>query len=192
MNFKDLLVETVTDPASAARRIISMQLSFDVVWTGFALNVVLSIFLYAVQGYLLGYPSNTLFPGLSPAMFGVFLVVLQLSYTIASITAAKWMGREANFTTILGLLVWLRIVNIIVQVIAIVLVFVIAPVAVLFNLAAAVYGLYVLAHFTNVGFGLNSMARSAGVIVLAGIGAMIAVLILMGLFLPTILETSNV
>ncbi|MDF9302748.1 YIP1 family protein [Tritonibacter mobilis] len=192
MNFKDLLVETIVNPASAARRIMALNLTDEVVWTGFALNVVLSVLLYAGQSVLLGDPSNALFPGLSPALFGAFLVVLQLSYTAASMVAARWMGGDAEFGTILGLLVWLRIVNIVVQVIAIAMVFVIAPLAVLFNFAAALYGLYVLAHFTKEGFGLSSLGKSAGVILLAGLGAMIAVLILMGLFAPTILETSNV
>jgi len=192
MDFKGLAIETIKDPASAARRLLTRQFDGEVIWTGFALNVVLSVFLYAAQGFLLGMPSNAMFPNLSPLMFGMFLIALQLAYTMASLIVATWFGGQARFLPIFGLLVWLRFVNIAVQAVAIVLVFVMAPVAVILNLAAAVYGLYVLAHFTNVGFGLNSLAKSLAVMFLAGLGAMIAVLLLMGLFAPAILETSNV
>lgn len=102
------------------------------------------------------------------------------------------MGGQAAFVPFFALLVWLRFVNIAVQAIAIILVFIVPPVAAILNLVAAIYGIYVLAHFTNEGLGLNALGKSFGVILMAGLGAMTAVLILMGLFAPTILETSNV
>ena len=192
MDFKSLAIETITDPAAAADKILSHQFENDVIWTGFALNVVLSVFLYALQGFLLGMPSNALFPNLSPVMFGMFLVGLQLAYSVGSLVVGNRLGGQARFMPIFSLLVWLRFVNIAVQFIAIIMVFVMAPLAAILNLVAAVYGIYVLAHFTNVGFGLSSLGKSLGVIFMAGLGAMVAVLFLMGLFVPTILETSNV
>lgn len=192
MDFKSLAIETITDPAAAADKILSRQFENDVIWTGFALNVVLSVFLYALQGFLLGMPSNALFPNLSPVMFGMFLIGLQLAYSVGSLVVGNRLGGQARFMPIFSLLVWLRFVNIAVQFIAIIMVFVMAPLAAILNLVAAVYGIYVLAHFTNVGFGLNSLGKSLGVIFMAGLGAMVAVLFLMGLFVPTILETSNV
>jgi len=192
MDFKSLAIETITDPAAAADKILSRRFENDVIWTGFALNVVLSVFLYALQGFLLGMPSNALFPSLSPVMFGMFLVALQLAYSVSSLFVGNRLGGQARFMPIFSLLVWLRFVNIAIQFIAIIMVFVMAPLAAILNLVAAVYGIYVLAHFTNVGFGLNSLGKSLGVIFMAGLGAMVAVLFLMGLFVPTILETSNV
>lgn len=192
MDFKSLAIETITDPAAVAEKILSRQFENDVIWTGFALNVVLSVFLYALQGFLLGMPSNALFPNLSPVMFGMFLVALQLAYSVGSLVVGNRLGGQARFMPIFSLLVWLRFVNIAIQFIAIIMVFVMAPLAAILNLVAAVYGIYVLAHFTNVGFGLNSLGKSLGVIFMAGLGAMVAVLFLMGLFVPTILETSNV
>ncbi|OIQ32104.1 MAG: YIP1 family protein [Alphaproteobacteria bacterium MedPE-SWcel] len=192
MDFKALALETVLAPANAAGRLLVRKFDAEVIWTGFALSVILSVLLYAVQGYLLGAPSNAVFPSLSPAMFGVFLATLQLAYTISALIVGSWLGGQAGFLPFFGLLVWLRFVNIAVQTIAIVLVFIMPPIAIVLNLAAGVYGFYVLLHFTNVGFGLNSMAKSLGVVLLAGLGAMTAILLLMGLFVPAILETSNV
>jgi len=192
MDFKALAIETITNPAQAARSVLAQRFEAEVVWTGFGLTVVLSVFLYALQAQLLGLPSNALFPNLSPALFGGFLVVLQLGYAICSVTIGRWMGGQAAFVPFFALLVWLRFVNIAVQAIAIVLVFIVPPVAAILNLVAAIYGIYVLAHFTNEGLGLNALGKSFGVIFMAGLGAMTAVLILMGLFAPTILETSNV
>jgi hypothetical protein len=41
-------------------------------------------------------------------------------------------------------------------------------------------------------FGFNSLGKSVGVMLMAGIGSMAAVLLLMGLFAPTFLEASYV
>lgn len=72
MDFKALVIETITNPAQAARAVLAQRFEAEVVWTGFGLTVVLSVFLYALQAQLLGLPSNALFPNLSPALFGGF------------------------------------------------------------------------------------------------------------------------
>lgn len=192
MTLQDLVIETVTHPAQAAAKVCALATDRQMIWTGFALNIVLSAFLYGLQGFLLGYPGNAMFPGLTPMYFGVFLAVLQLAYAGASILSARWLGGGAPYITSLGALVWLRFVNILVQVIAIVLMFVMAPLALLLSMAAGLYGLYVLAQFTNVLFGLNSLGKSVGVILMAGIGSVAAVLLLMGFLAPTFLEASYV
>lgn len=192
MTLQDLVIETITKPTQAAAKVCALATDRDLILTGFALNLVLGAFLYGFQSYLLGFPGNAMFPGLTPVYFGFFLAALQLSYAGASLLSARWLGGGASFVTTLGVLVWLRLVNIIVQVIAIIAMFVASPLAILLNMVAAIYGLYVLAHFTNVLFGLHSMAKSIGVILMAGFGAMAAVLLLMGFFAPTFLEASHV
>ena len=192
MDFKSLAIETLVDPASAARRMLIRQFGTDVVWTGFALCVVLTVLLYAVQGYLLGVPSNGVFPMLSAPAFGVLLVSLQLAFTFCALVVGRWLGGQARFVPYLGLLVWLRFLNIAVQAVAIALIFVVPPLAIVLNFISAIYGFYLLLHFTNEGFGLASLAKSLGVVLMAGLGAITTVLLLMGLFVPAILETSNV
>ncbi len=192
IDFKSLAIQTLKDPARAADRVLALGLDPATIWAGFALNVVLSALLYGIQAASLGLAGNALFPGLSPMIFALFLAGLQLSYAWASILSARWLGGQAPLLQVLSLLVWLRFLNIAAQAVAIVLAFLSPPVALLFNVAAAFYGLYVLAHFTNVAFGLNSLVKSSGVIVMAGLGAMAAVLLMMGLLIPTILETSHV
>lgn len=192
MTIQALVVETITNPASAAAKVCALATDRRVIWTGFALNAVLSGLIYGLQGFLLGLPSNAMFPRLSPVLFGLFIAVLQVSYALASRFAARWIGGDADFTTTLGFLVWLRFVNILVQVVAIILTFLAAPLALILNFAAALYGLYVLAHFTNVAFALNSLGKSVGVMLMAGFGALLTMVVLMSVLAPTLLETPHV
>ncbi|NIZ12251.1 YIP1 family protein [Phaeobacter sp. HF9A] len=192
MDFKSLAVETLTSPAHAARKFLALNLSADVIWSAFALNIVLGVLIYAGQGFLLGIPDNALFPGLSPKLFGLFLIGGQLIYTFACILIGNRLGGHAAFLPLFAALTWLGLVKNVVEAVAFALLFLMPPLAILLNLVTLCYGLYVLAHFSKESFGFTSLARALGVVVLAGLASMTALMFLMGPFVPTLLETSNV
>lgn len=119
----DLIRETVSDPQSAARRIISLDLPVSALWEALALVVVLSVIaaqittmLMAPGGVATG--SDSVMPRLfeSPILLGF----VQGSILVIMVFAIHWIGRSFGghgaFEDAIAVVAWLQFLLVCLQV----------------------------------------------------------------------------
>lgn len=162
--FKDLAIETLKTPDVAARHILGLRLEKDVLWIALALAVVLNTFLLSLQNVLVS-PSDAL-PALfaSPMLYMFTVGVGQIVFIYAVWLAGTWLNGRGTLPEVMSVLVWLQMMQVAVQAILVVLSVTAPALAVLLNMVALVYGLYILAHFIKEAHQLESLLRAAGVI----------------------------
>lgn len=171
---KDLALETLRDPASAARRILSMGLSSQAIWTGVALVAVVNTLLYSL--------SILQFEGMTGAQTGMNLPILYLALLSAAMVIGalvlqwigKMMGGTAEFLDLLVLLAWLQGLRAVAQAALIALMMVSTSLANLAALALGLYGLWLMAQFVNTAQGWDSLGKAIMSLVLAGVGFVLA------------------
>lgn len=162
--FKDLAIETLKTPDVAARHILGLRLEKDVLWIALALAVVLNTFLLSLQNVLV--PPSDALPALfaSPMLYMFTVGVGQIVFIYAVWLAGTWLNGLGTLPEVMSVLVWLQMMQVAVQAILVVLSVTAPALAVLLNMVALVYGLYILAHFIKEAHQLESLLRAAGVI----------------------------
>lgn len=162
--FKDLAIETLKTPDVAARHILGLRLEKDVLWIALALAVVLNTFLLSLQNVLV--PPSDALPALfaSPMLYMFTVGVGQIVFIYAVWLAGTWLNGRGTLPEVMSVLVWLQMMQVAVQAILVVLSVTAPALAVLLNMVALVYGLYILAHFIKEAHQLESLLRAAGVI----------------------------
>lgn len=180
--WRDLIVETVRSPGSAARRIVMFNLPREALWTALILVGVLNTILFTVTNIVVPTPSPL------PAAINNPVVILMIvsGGLVLSALALFWAGRALGGTAalrdILLLMIWLQALRVLVQVATLLLLFIAPVFAVVFVMAANLLSIWILAHFINAAHQLNSLMRSAGVLVAAIVGLSL-ILSLLGIFI---------
>ena len=178
----DMILMSVTNPAELARRLIAMQLSREVLWTGLALAVVANTLLFSLSGMLMPGPA-----GLMP-MFGspfTYLVMVTggLILTVAAIYwAGRMLGGTGRFDDVLVTVLWMQFLRILVQVATLLLSLTIPLLAMLLVLVATMLGLYITLHFIDQAHRLNSLAKAGGTLILSILMMAVAMSVLIALF----------
>lgn len=191
VNWRDLAVMSVTDPAQAARILMALQLRRETLWTGLALAVVLNTLLFSLSGVLM--PGPTPFP----AAFNVPAVYLVLvaGGLLLTVYALYWIGRmlggKASLDDVMVLVLWLQVLRIAVQIATLVLVLTIPLLALLLVLGASLVGIYITVHFVDQAHRLNSLTRAAGVLITSVLAMALVLFILLALAGGTILGSSS-
>ncbi|MEY8831222.1 YIP1 family protein [Sedimentitalea sp. XS_ASV28] len=179
---RDLAVLTIKSPAEASRVLLGLNVPREALWTGLALVAVLNGLLFAL--------TNLLVPGPSP-LPEVFLVpslytVLVAGGLLLSIYALYWTGRLMGGTgtldEIMMAILWLQGLRVVLMVIVIVLIMTVPALSALLVFAASIYGLYILVHFVNQAHRLNSLPKSAGVLVASTAAILLGLTLLISLF----------
>lgn len=180
-DWRDLVVTTITDPAQAARRLLSLNLGRDVLWMALVAAALINTVLLFAPSLILRQP--VLLPSFLGAPLGYAAAVS--GGLIAMIWAVYWigglMGGAGRLEDVAVALIWLQIVRDLVQVVVLVLQFVLPVGAVALVFAASLYSIYVLLHFINAAHELGSLGRSAGVLVLSILGVIIVMSVLLTL-----------
>lgn len=178
---KDLAIESVQDPAGAARQLIALNLDRGALWLALFLMAVLNTLLHGLTDLLVPGPSPL--PGLFdvPAVYfffvggGLVLIVLTIFWT------GRAFGGQARMEDVMVVIVWLQFLRVIVQAVALLLLLTIPVLSVILVLAAAFVGLWILVHFVDQAHQFNSVGKSAGVLIAAFIGMVVGVSILLSL-----------
>jgi hypothetical protein len=181
LNFKDLAVQSVKDPALAARELIGLQLDRGTLWTALFLMAVLNTLLHTLTGMLSPGPSPL--PGLFdvPAVYfffvggGLVLIVLAIYWT------GRAFGGQAAMEDVMVTVIWLQFLRVLVQVAAIVLLVTLPALSVLLILIASVVGVWILVHFVNEAHRFDSLGKAAMVLIGAFVGMVFGVSILLSL-----------
>lgn len=161
---KDLAILTLKEPALAARQVMALQLGREVMWTGLALAIVLSATLLSLQNILL--PPDPSVPSLfrSPVVYLAAVGIGQVVFIYAVWLAGTWLDGKGSLDEVMSVLVWLQLLQVVVQALLVLLAIAAPALAVLLHMAAIVYGLFILLHFVNEAHSLNSLIRAAGVV----------------------------
>lgn len=173
-DWRQLALTSVTDPAAAARSLMALALPRDVLWTGLALVAVLNTILFIASNMLV--PVSMPVPGLptSPVSY-LALIVTGLVLTIYAVYwAGRGLGGQGSLNDVMIVLLWLQGLRVVVQFVALVLMLIVPGLAVLLVFAAALVGLYILLNFVNQAHRLDSLARSAGVLIAALLAMVLA------------------
>lgn len=189
---RDLTLLTLRDPASGARRVLDLDLGRETLWTALFLSVVLNTMMLSAQNVLS--PPGPEMPLLFTSAGLYFAVVAggQILFIYALYLAGGWLKGQGCLRDVMALMVWFQFLQVMVQAAVLVLLFLAAPLAMLLNMAAMIYGLYILLHFIDQAHRLNSLARSAAVLGATLLTLAVALSLLLSLVGGTFLGTTHV
>ncbi len=180
--WSEMILLSVKDPAEAARRLIAMQFSREVLWTGLALAAVVNTLLFSLSGLLMPGPAMVM-PLFQSPFFYLGMVSVGLVLTVAALYwAGRILGGRGALSDVLVVVLWLQLLRVLVQVVTLVLSLTIPMLAMLLVLAATVLGIYILLHFVDQAHRLNSLPRAGGVLILSFVLMAVALSVLLTLF----------
>lgn len=177
-----LAVQSVTDPAAAARILLGLRLPRSVLWQGLVLMAVLQAAIYAVSDIAFPQPNlgrwlfGSPFQFLAIALTGMVLVVHGLRL------AGRMFGGRGDLDDVLAVMVWLNALRAVAQIAMLVLTLTVPMLAVVFMLVVSFYGLYISLHFINEALRLKSLLQSF----FALFGAVLAIAIAISFFMSLI------
>ncbi len=189
---RDLAVLTLRNPPQAARQVLALDLNREILWTGFALAVVLNSLFFTLQQVLIPPPEGT--PAIFTSHTAYFAMVAggQAMFIYALYLAGTWMGGQGRLLDVLALLVWLQLLQAVAQAILLVLMLTLPVLFMAFNMVAMIYGLYILVHFIDQAHGLNSPGRAVGVLAAALFSLAFALALLLSLAGGSMIGMPNV
>ncbi|MGB1235520.1 MAG: YIP1 family protein [Planktomarina sp.] len=184
--FADILLHTYKTPQTAARKLLDLNLPFEV--SIFALvgsisaSIIVTFFLSGMQSIEVA-PG---FPTLGPLTLAVIVTVLTVLLVVGLVFAGKPFSGTGTFAQAATLVAWTQIVQLGLQLVQVIIGSVSLVIASLFGLAATVYMLWVLISFVNVLHNLNSVGKSIVVFLMAvvGIALVLSVLVTLSGFTP--------
>ncbi|MDG1352027.1 MAG: YIP1 family protein [Sulfitobacter sp.] len=177
---KDLAVETLQSPRTAAQKIMALNLSRDVLWTGLVLAGATNSIIYS---FSLLMSDTTMLPPLfrNPLMF-FMLITGVLAVTVhAFYWTGRALGGRGDLGDLLALLVWLQGLRAVAQAVMFVLLLVSPVIGQLFSLVVGILGLWITVNFVTEALRLPGLMHAFGVLVLAAIGIVFGFAILVGL-----------
>ncbi|NRB35163.1 MAG: YIP1 family protein [Rhodobacteraceae bacterium] len=182
-NIKDLVILTITDPARAARDILSMNIPSEAGWTALLAVSAFNAFIFGLGDLLTPEPPDgmVLFTLTPMAFFGLLVPALAM-LVYAMYWAGRGLGGTGSLPEILTLMTWLQFVNALVRIAAVVMQLIIPVFAALLVFVAMVWGLWITANFVDQGHRLNSPLKAFGVMLAAGLGIVLALSFLITLF----------
>lgn len=181
-NLRDLVVLTVKSPAQAARVLLDIDIPREALWIGLVLVAVLNGILFTLSNLLVPGPSPLPEMFLVPALYtalvagGLVLTVYALYWT------GRFMGGSGTLDDIMLAILWLQGLRVALMVVVILLILTVPVLSALLVFGASIYGLFILLHFVNQAHRLNSLAKSAGVLVASMVAIVLGLTLLFSLF----------
>jgi hypothetical protein len=94
----------------------------------------------------------------------------------------RLLGGSGGFAALLPVMVWFQVLRVAVQAASLLLLLTLPFLSLLFIMAAAVAGVYVLLHFLSEALRLGSLGRAAGAMILASLVVIVAASVFIALF----------
>ncbi|WP_298863407.1 YIP1 family protein [uncultured Sulfitobacter sp.] len=177
---KGLALETIQSPRTAAQKIISLNLSRDVLWSGLVLVACVNSIIYSFSLFL-GDTSAL------PALFRnpVLFFTLVAGVLVLTVHGFYWTGRalggQGDLGDLLALIVWLQGLRAIAQAVMFFLMLISPVIGQLFSLGIGILGLWITVNFITEALRLPGLMYGVGVIVLAAVGIVFGLAILIGM-----------
>jgi hypothetical protein len=153
---------TVTDPRSAARKVMSMDLPLQAAGMALLLTSVLSAILAHVSFALLPVSSQAGLEGMmaSPLRTAIVQVIAAFTGAFAAQVVGRWRGGTGTLPRTVALLAWLQFVMLILQVAQILAEIVLPPFALVLAYVSVGLFLWLLVHFVMELHGFRSVAAT--------------------------------
>lgn len=152
--------DTVSNPREGAETILSLGLPRQALWLAFALVVVLSMILGDILYLVAGVPQDGPLTGPmggSPVVMGLLQGAFLFMMTHAVTQIGRLFGGTGRFDEALALVVWLQFIFICVQIVQLIAVIVVPPVAGLITIFALGLFLWLLVNFIATLHGFTSL-----------------------------------
>ncbi|WP_027258908.1 YIP1 family protein [Leisingera aquimarina] len=175
---------TVKSPRDAAQQILAQDWPREALWTGFLLSVVLNTCVYTLQQVLFPLPPEVLIPRFAPGAYFAVILVLQISFIAMLSTTGRWLGGQGNLAALLALVTWLQLLQAGLNAAIVAMLLVLPALAALLNIAANIMVFFILLHFVNTAHRFGSVWRSLGVVLMASMILVFALLFIVGLIGP--------
>ncbi len=175
---------TVKSPRDAAQQILAQDWPREALWTGFLLSVVLNTCVYTLQQVLFPLPPEVLIPRFAPGAYFAVILVLQISFIAMLSTTGRWLGGQGNLAALLALVTWLQLLQAGLNAAVVAMLLVLPALAALLNIAANIMVFFILLHFVNTAHRFGSVWRSLGVVLMASMILVFALLFIVGLIGP--------
>jgi len=177
-DWRKLAAMSVRNPAEAAHIIMAMRLGPGVLWHALLLVAVANTFLFLFSVEILGltspYPGFFTIPLVNFAVMAAGLALM----VFALVWAGRIMGGGASVDDVMALVIWVQIVQALIQIAAYVALLFLPLLANLLTLAGGLIGLYMLVHFVNEAHRFGSLGKSAMVLIGALIGVVVGLSII--------------
>lgn len=182
ISLRALVATTVTNPAEAARQLLSLNLGRETLWLALVLAVVLNALLHVLTNILvpvddpeLQLLTNSLVTYVALAGGGLLLSIAAFFYV------GRKMGGAGSFEDVMVLMVWMQFLRVLVQVISLIFMLAIPGLFVLLAFAAAILWLYIIVHFIDQAHRFGSPLKALGVLVLSALAIAVVVTVLLSL-----------
>ncbi len=162
--------ETLADPRATARRIMSVDLPIAVRWQALALVVILSVLIGQVAAWLMLGEAAVTGMMAGPIQSGMVQGGALVMMVFAAHRVGSMMGGSGSFEDALILITWLQAIMILVQLVQVVALVVLPPLAGIFSIMGVVLFLWLLTNFVAELHGFESLGRVFGMIIVTAIG----------------------
>ena len=175
-----LAIETVQSPRTAARKIMGLHLSREVLWTGLVLAGAVNTIIYSTSLLM---TDISMLPALfrNPLMFFVLITGLLALTVHAFYWTGRALGGRGDLGELLALLVWLQGLRAVAQAVMVVLLPISPVLGQLFSLVVGILGLWITVNFVAEALRLPSLFHALGVLLVAAVGMVLGLVILAGL-----------
>lgn len=178
---KELIRLSIFEPRKAARSVLDMQFSREILWMMALLVVLLSVLLTYLTMVVVGGSSVTV---LGIAQSPMFLAIFMAANMVFLIFALLWTGRALGgvgaLEGFIAVITWLQALLLMAQVIQTVLALFSPSLSSTFGVASLVYGLWILIQFITEAHGFNHWGRGVAVLFLGILGVTAGISLILG------------
>lgn len=191
---KDLAVQTIRTPDLAARVLLGLNVPTQTLWMALTLTGLLNALLFGVAMVMTPLPEGApLFALPSPFQFFVLVTLGLVTMVWALTQIGRWMGGQGSLRDVLILFTWLQFLRIVAQGAVVLLSFASGLLSMMASTGIFVVGVWIGLHFVNEGHRLGSLGKAAGLLISAGVVALMLISIVMTTMAgPMIGELSDV
>ena len=160
---------SIVEPSDSARKLISLGLPTQALWTGLALVAVMNVILLALLQLLSPAPvafeesAFALSPFAYVAIIGIFLVL----FVAGTHYVGRFFGGTGSMAATLAIIVWFQSVSLTLETVQLVLVVISPAIASLFGLLSLGALVWVFVNFVKVLHGYDTYAKAVLTIILS-------------------------
>lgn len=174
---KDLALETLQSPRTAAQKVMSLGLSRDVLWSGLVLVACINSIVYSLSLFVSD--ASALPPLLrNPVMFFMLVTGLQVLTVHGFYWGGRALGGSGDLGELLSLMVWLQALQAAANAALFIVLFLSPGIEQLLSLGVGLIGLWITLNFITEAMRLPGLLHAVGVLVLATLGIAFGLIIL--------------
>lgn len=158
------------DPKGVAQMLNAMRLNRGILWSMMVVVICLSVIMMVATVSLTPSPADSQFVSLSPFGLAVMLGSVLVAMVFAFYFTGQMLGGTGRFPGALLLLTWWQAMGVAVQVLQIVIVLIMPPLAGVVTLAGFAYLTVALVLAIDVLHGFNSIAKAIATVIIAFLG----------------------